>query len=291
MKKMTPKTFCFLATALCAFSLSSCKKNDSQPAAPGSDDVAPANLVSKFSFEGDYSESKTGNTGTGTNTSLITGMKGKAYQGSSNGFVSFATTPAGLSNLQSFTTSMWIKTAKHTGGLQSLFCIPNTASYMGNLLVMIDPNPGTSDSMQLKVYFEKNVTPAISWYGQLIDFYGEFRLPNMYGSWKQLAFSYDAATSKFAAYMDGNKLALDEGMVDHYTDDPSSGGVPLSALSFANVSRFIIGGFQQHLGTPWTAPDPDMLTYTGAMDELRIYNKALTDTEVHTLYQTELSGK
>ena len=67
--------------------------------------------------------------------------------------------------------------------------------------------------------------------------------------------------------------------------------MPLGALSFANVSRFIIGGFQQHLGTPWTAPDPDMLTYTGAMDELRIYNKALTDTEVHTLYQTELSGK
>lgn len=288
MKKMTASGSLFLPALVLATCIISCKKDD-QPAA--STEVAPANLVSKFSFEGDFADSKSGVTGTGTNTSFITGIKGKAYQGSANGFVSFTGTPTGISAIQSFTTSMWINTQKHSGGIQGLFTVPSTSSYLGNMLIMIDQNTGTSDSMQMKVYFEKNVTPAIAWYGQYIDFYSEFRLPNMYGSWKHVAFSYDATTSKFSAYVDGQKLALDETLTNRYTDDPYSGGVALGPLSFTNVSRFIIGGYQQHLGSPWSTPDVDMLNYSGAMDELRIYNKALADSDVSLIYQNDKAGK
>jgi hypothetical protein len=33
-----------------------------------------------------------------------------------------------------------------------------------------------------------------------------------------------------------------------YTNDPNAGGTALGDLSNSNVSKFIIGGFQQHLG-------------------------------------------
>ena len=286
-KPMNANKLYLLTAVITSATFFSCKKDDAPPKAP---EVAPENLISRFSFEGEFSESKTGTVGTGNNASFVTGVRGKAYQGSGNSFISFAQTPVGLSTIQSFTTSMWIKTNKHSNGVQSIFTLPSTSSYLGNMIVMIDQNTGSSDSMQLKVYFEKNVDPAVGWYGQYIDFYGDYRLPNMYGNWRQIAFSYDAATSKFAAYLNGQKLTLEEGMSDRYTDDPYSGGVALGALSFTNVSRFIIGGYQQHLGAPWATPDPEMLTYTGALDELRIYNKALSSTEIQTLYQNELAG-
>jgi hypothetical protein len=62
-------------------------------------------------------------------------------------------------------------------------------------------------------------------------------------------------------------------------------------LANSNVSKFIIGGYQQHLGAPWGAPDGWMLNYTGLMDEFRIYNAALTDNEVVALYKLEKDNR
>ena len=285
-----------LAVVLSAGVLSGCDNDDDIDLPPiggynSSDDVGAANLVSRFAFEGNGNDSKSGVTGTPTNVTYTTGTRGQAYQGSTSGFISYANPPAGLATMQSFTTSMWIKTAKHTGGAQSLFMLPKSGAFWGNLFVMIEGNSGPSDSMQVKVHFEKNVTPSIPWVEQWIDFNGNFRLPNMYNTWRHLAFSYDAATSKFAAYVDGQKLNLQANFTDRYTNDPASGGVALGALAFASVSRFIVGGFQQHLGTPWSAPESWMLNYTGALDELRIWNKALIDTDISALYQLEKAGR
>ncbi|HEX6332749.1 MAG TPA: LamG-like jellyroll fold domain-containing protein [Flavisolibacter sp.] len=283
MKSIFNKTQYIAASLLIPVALLSCKKD----AEPQVTEVAESNLVAKFSFEDNFTDLKSGTSGTANGVNFVDGIKGKAYQGSPGGFVSFANTPAGLASLESFTTSMWIRTARHTGGIQGVFTIPGTTSYFGNMLVMIDQNNTTSDSMNMKVYFEKNVVPAIGWYGQYIDLYGEYRLPNMYDNWNQVTFMYDATTSKFAAYLNGNKLVLEEGITDRFTDDPNDGGQLLGALSFANVSKFILGGYQNHLGAPWDAPDSEMLTYTGAMDELRFYNRALTATEVKALYNLD----
>jgi hypothetical protein len=67
--------------------------------------------------------------------------------------------------------------------------------------------------------------------------------------------------------------------------DPLTGGVGYGELANSNVSKFIIGGFQQ-LRAPWCS-DGWMLNYTGLMDEFRIYNAALSDNEVVALYKLE----
>jgi hypothetical protein len=86
-------------------------------------------------------------------------------------------------------------------------------------------------------------------------------------------------------FIDGKKLDLPASLAKRYASDPLTGGVGYELNS--NVSKFIIGGFQQRLGAPWGAPDGWMLNYTGLMDEFRIYNAALSDNEVVALYKLE----
>jgi hypothetical protein len=62
-------------------------------------------------------------------------------------------------------------------------------------------------------------------------------------------------------------------------------GAPLGDnFSFKNVSKFIIGGYQQNLGSPWSTPDAWMLNYTGLLDQFRVYGVALTEAEVGRLF-------
>ena len=65
----------------------------------------------------------------------------------------------------------------------------------------------------------------------------------------------------------------------------------LGNLSNSDVSKFVIGGYQQHLGSPWGNPDGWMLKYTGLLDEFRIYDIALTSGQVDALYQLEKNNR
>src|SRR3546814_9178204 len=63
-------------------------------------------------------------------------------------------------------------------------------------------------------------------------------LPDMYGTWRHLAFTYDETTSTLAVYLDGEALSLPEA-VSH----PKVDGAPLGPLGFQNASKFVIGAF------------------------------------------------
>src|SRR5690606_21226882 len=107
-----------------------------------------------------------------------------------------------LATAGSFTVSFWINTEKHDSGAQSVFMLPNTGDFWGNLFTTIEPNTSTNDnSMLLKFNF------AGSW----VEFNGNNgvdRLPDMYGKWRHLAFRYDENTSKFAAFLDGELISF-----------------------------------------------------------------------------------
>lgn len=255
-----------------------------------SDEIAPDNLVVKMSFENDVTDVKNGLSGGAvTNATFENGVKGNAYKGSTSGFASFSNVSSSVSGLQSITASMWIKTTQHTGGAQCLFMLPKTTDFWGNIFVLIEGT--TEDRMLLKVHLQKDVTPSIPWSGQWIEHTGDNRLQGMYGTWKHLTWSYNAETSKYNIYVDGTKLVIPDGMSNRYTSDPNVDGQPLGALANSNVQGFILGGFQQHLGAPWGAPDGWMLPYTGMIDEFRIYNKALSDTDIRSLYLLEKDGR
>lgn len=266
-------------------------KGDAPPVAGGftnSSEVAPANLVAHFTFDGNVADVKnavTGGTTSGT-TSFVPGLKGQAYKGSSNGFISYST-PGPIATLASFTISMWINTSRHDGGAQGLFMLAKQdGSFWGNFFLMIEgQNPANAEEMFMKLHFEKNTAPFVEHW---LEPNGTFRAADMYNAWRHIAWSYDAATSKVTWFINGQKKALPTG-ADTRTADGN--GTPLGALNFKNPTKFVIGGFQGHLGAPFNSPESWMLNYTGMLDEFRVYNKALSEIEVSAIQVLERQGR
>lgn len=252
-----------------------------------SDEIAAGHLVSKFSFDGNIEDSKSGITGgVGTNVSYEAGIKGEAYKGSTTSFISYNNVAGSVANLKNITISMWIKTEPHTGGAQSLFMLPKKTDFWGNIFTLIE-GTGPATTMLMKNHIQRDVTPSIPWAGQFIEHGGTNVLPGMFGAWKHLVWTYNGASSTYSLYINGAKVDIPASIAKRYASDPATGGGPFGELASSEVSKFIIGGYQQHLGAPWGTADGWMLHYTGLMDEFRIYDSALTDNEVTALYKLE----
>jgi hypothetical protein len=265
-------------------------KGDPPPigAYTNSSEVAAADLVAFFPFEGNGNDTKGTLTGAVVKGpgSFVAGKKGLAYQGATNAWIEYATS-GDIGKLTSFTVSMWINTNKHDGGAQSVFTVTkNDGSFWGNFFMLIEGAGASENRMLVKVHFEKNVVPAVPEYEHWLETTGDLRINDMYGAWRHIAFTYNEATSTFAMYANGTKLNF--GTKAKRTQAPNT---DLGALAFKNPARFVIGGFQNQLGAPYNGPEPWMLPYTGKVDELRFYKRALTDQEVNALFQLEKQGR
>lgn len=277
MKRYTyPIAVALLGAAVIAAGITSCQKMERPPMNIIPDDTARINgpLQLHVPFEDSPDDSAQYQKGSAANISYVDGINGKAYKGASNGQIQFPSAVK-MAQMTSFTVSFWINTEKHGGGAQSIFMMPNTEDFWGNLFAIIEGNENPDDnSMLLKFNFA----------GNWVEFSGNNgidRLPDMYGKWRHLAFSYDEATSKFAAYLDGEKLDLPATATDRVKD-----GAPLGPLAFNNASRFVIGAFQQHIGISGAA-DAWMLRFTGMLDQFRVHTEALSDAEVSELYTSK----
>ena len=253
--------------------LTSCQKMERPEMVIIPDDTARMNgpLQRYFAFENSTLDSIHYVEGAPTGITYDTGINGRAYKGSASGKIEYPSAGK-LAEMGSFTVSFWMNTQKHTGGAQNVFMLPNTEDFWGNMFLLIEGNDSPTDnSMLMKFNFA----------GQWIEFTGNNgmnRIPDMYGKWKHVVFSYDGKTSVFSAYIDGAKLSLPADIANRKKD-----GAPLGPVKFQNVSKFVIGGFQQHIGIKGPA-DGWMLHYTGMLDQFRVYTKALTDAEVTALY-------
>lgn len=259
-----------------SFNMSSCQKMERPEMVIIPDDTAKLNgpLQRFFAFENSTIDSIQEGTGTATGISYADGVKGKAYKGSATGQIEYASAGK-LADMKSFTVAFWMNTEKHDGGAQCVFMMPNTEDFWGNLFMTIEANTSATDNTMLAKF---------NFAGNWVEFSGNNgvnRLPDMYGKWKHLAFTYDETTSKFAAYLDGVKLNLPASATDR-----KNGSNPLGPLAFKNVSKFVIGGYQQHIGIKAPA-DSWMLHYTGMLDQFRIYTRTLSDAEINTLYTSK----
>jgi hypothetical protein len=236
-----------------------------------------------WAFENVATDSIWGSRGTATGVTFADGVKGKAYKGSTTGQIEYSSAGK-LATLESFTVAFWMKTDKHKGGAQSLFMLPNSGDFWGNMFMTIEGNEDDKNNTMLaKFNFGGN------WivFDQTNNANGLNRWSDAYGKWKHVVFSYDGATSKFAAYVDGAKLPLASSVTDRTKEIKPKEFVPLGPLKMANVSKFVLGGFQQHIGIKAPADDW-MLHYTGMLDQFRVYTRALSDTEITELYTKKM---
>ncbi len=255
------------------------------------------NLVTKISFENDVTDSKSNlSSGTATNITYVDGIKGKAYQGNVGSFITYNSVSSKIAGLKSLTISMWIKTAPHASGAQALYALPKSTAgnFWGNNTTFIESTTNTT-AMPLKLFFQKTITtPTPSTIDQWIEHITtttnppkDHSLYGVYNNWAHIAWTYNGVDSKYHMYVNGQNITQDI-MVERKF---GANNTAVGFMAFANVQKFIIGGFQQHTGAPFNAPETWMNTYTGAMDEFRIYDAELTATDIFRLYTLEKAGK
>jgi len=267
-----------------SLALTSCKDDDDDKDDGKIDPstIATTNLVAYFPFDDNATE-KIGTLAPTMmpNVTYVTGRRGKAYQGA-NGAHLLYTLPANskLKTLTSFTLAMWFKSPLVTGDPEpTVFEIGNSEDmFWGNLKFALNRLDATADSLKIKAFFLKS---GAEWSGQHIDYSNSAFVTDM---WMHLVLQYDEVTSKYMIYKDGVKVITNDGVENRYS---GPGEVPLGPLAFVNADKINIGAWRPK--SEGTAQDAWMGWFLGNLDELRVYNKALTATEVKALYDAEVT--
>lgn len=233
--------------------------------------VAPESLVAYWAFDGGLIDSVSQTSGTSTGTSFAAGLKGQALQGALNGYV-ISNTPEKVQKLTSFTVTCWVKTPLNANGTVGLVDIANSSTFWGNLTLYFENNGNATTG---------NFT-ARTYEGVVKDGNDPFvKLTNPWNQWIHIAYSYNESNSTYTVYYNGTKVKtrVVEG---------------LGALSFKNASKMVFGT-SQFQTTPSLTSDTgkqDWASYlTGQLDEVRIYNKALSDKDISVLQRLEAKGK
>lgn len=278
-------TILFAAAMTAALVISCAEKDDDgkqtlSPEDPAS--VQTEHLVAYFPFE---SDAKIMDFGAGITASksgacsFVKGARGNAYQGASEGY-SFINCALGDNNpfktLSSFTFAMWVKTVHNNPGAPSLFSF-NGGGDFGALNFFCEAGIESELKFKLIYYNTRTEWKQSDWVVQHAAF-----KPN---EWIHLVLSYNENDSKFNIYADGVKI-YDSGS---RWGGPEVDGVqpPLGAYTFdPAMTNMYLGAHFNNLdgshGDSWRS------SYPGLLDELRVYNVALTDDEVTKLYTNEV---
>jgi hypothetical protein len=201
------------------------------------------------------------------------GVTGTAYQGSKDGFIHYLNAND-FGNSTSFTIAFWLKVTlaqKDHNNADGILAISSTSNFWSNAVVFADHEASTSDSMQLKFHFANG--SGDNW--DFAGYTGSKRWPHMYdGQWHHVAFVYDAATKTATLYRDGVQF-------DQKTNE---------TIAFdGKASQVVVGGFQEAVGIVDTyAHNTWMSGFPGLLDNIRLYNKALSAAEVLSLYNSKL---
>lgn len=286
-----------------------------------SDDVNAVNLIAKWSFDNSIADTKGGLTGTGKNVAYTEGIKGQAFQGSKvqERYAVYNNATA-VGALSSFSFSFWMKSGQTVPdggtpgqgkGIQGIFSLANPAGFWGGLnLFLENPDNARPNTLRLKMGIENK---RVAWGGQ-----GPiFNIDGAIDTWIQVVLTYDAVTSRYTVYKNGEKGTTSiygtpygpftdlNGSCILYGDNPGGpdgsnaniNNAPLyGALVFAtpNLSQLVIGSNQFSTSPSLTTTHGDegwATDYAGMLDEMRIYKSALNASEVVALYKLEKTNR
>lgn len=191
------------------------------------------------------------------------GINEKGIQGGeAKKFIAYPSANDFAATAGSFTVSFW---AKHKVPTQTEFVFALTSDNWAkaSMFVMVE---GTSANPVVKLYVDEqpNTGGSDKWFEWLND----KAVPNVFDDkWHHYAFVYDGTTSKMLLYRDGVVFEPLGQWTGH-------GNVKFNT---SKVGSFRIGGS----GNP---EEGWMNSWTGALDQFRLYSSALTATEVNALF-------
>ncbi len=238
------------------------------PGYNSSADVAKANLVAYWAFDGGYIDSVSSTVGTPVNPSAISfvsGQRGQAAEIVSPGYIN-SNVGNMVSGLEDVTLAFWMKhpsTVDPSGEKFTYFPFSLNAagfSWENTRFFMLINNPDNSTNSYGKVglndqWFDKGQT-----WPKLLD-----------GAWHQVIISFSGSTGLLKVYVDGtffNSISFS------------------TQTSFGDSDSFTLGGPD----TNATTSNGWMQSLNGDLDEFKIFNKVLSDDEVAALYTLQSHG-
>jgi Concanavalin A-like lectin/glucanases superfamily len=287
MKKRTRNMLVIASSFFIAFS--SCKKNHDVTLPPiggynSSDEVAAANLVAYWSFEGSQSEVKSGTAVTSSDRATYsTGVKGQAISLDS-GYLFYTSIPA-LNALTTFSVSAWVMVRNNGGPTNAftsmIFQTSKPTSTFGNINLGLETswNPSTNDTLVVHGWY---TDPATGLQDNRNDPFGNPRVGvvlDTAGHWINVMMTVDNSNPvNCLIYANGVSIGA-------YNTRGTNVYTPLTP------SSVIIGGWLNNVpGQPHTS-DTWPHAFVGSIDQLRVYSKALTVDEISALYKLELAGR
>ncbi len=256
------------------------------------DNIAPGNLIAYWSFNDTPNDTKGSRTGTAVGTvTYVAGKRGKAYQGADASYITFpySATDA-IAKVKAYTVAFWVKFNARVGA-DAIFSLSGgevvttggvasqPADHWGAGMQIYQDGP--ADSVQLRTVGNRNE------FGILWDPAAKTPMA-VGGGWYHFMVRYDNANSTKDYFINGVKYeACQVANIPQVNDvDPL---VPLGDLHlYTRVGNSNIGviGYWANNVLGYSV-EGWMDTFHGQLDEMRIYNKALTDTEVKSLYDAE----
>jgi hypothetical protein len=290
----------FLAAGLM---LASCNKDDDDPDAGKIDPntIATANLIHHWAFENSPADRITSKGAVTGGVTYVDGRRGKAYKGAEGAYITWdvALTDK-IAVLKGYSMALWMKAPKVAGGPPMIFQITGP-EFLGAMAFFQEnaPENNTVDSLELKAFFTKeSAMDKLGNPGWVGHDWRKSKSEFVADLWFHIVMNYDPTTSKAKVYVNGDYLFTTTGAYSdevRYQGDPGGIGNPngqpllgdLDLKLNATGNKGIIGAWaNKRLGT---ATDDWMKDYLGLIDELRVYDKALTDAEVAALYEAEVT--
>ena len=281
------------AAATAVALIASCEKNGDNGGAtldandPGT--VKTENLIAYFPLESEtnavVADGITYSKKAGA-ASFVKGMRGNCYTNASKecrniSYLDFALAEKNpLKTMTSFTISAWVKMPVPDADAPSLLNIDAGDGYMGNLNIMFEKWGCNADSLYVKAYLYDS---ADEWKGQDL---GLSRAGFTTDKWFHLVYSYNENDSKITLYSNGTFIA-DSGRWGGPADANGENQPALGKLVLDPAMKHLyIGAWSTNLDG--TADEAGRSSYAGLVDELRIWNVALTPEEIEDLYTKEV---
>ncbi|WP_181368964.1 LamG domain-containing protein [Flavobacterium pallidum] len=213
---------------------------------------------------------------TENNFTQIDGVSGKAAQGDTDKMISYPKPNDWATTAESFTVAFW---EKHNGqtknganpGAEHIFSIPSSNQHWsgGTMMLLFDQYGASASAAAIKfVMIDKNM--ADTWMTWENENSIEGVLDNQ---WHHFAFVYDATTSGFTMYIDG----VNRGTKTWGTHGPIN-------LDDSKITGFRIGNGPQKQNPPDQDPNWLYSNWKGGLDQFRLYNIPLSQTEVQDLF-------
>ncbi|TDO23606.1 LamG domain-containing protein [Sediminibacterium goheungense] len=284
-----------LIIAVIAIAVVSCKKDGNPNNLPSvstatyegtidgyksSDEVYPDNLIAYWSFDDTKNElkSSTAPTSSANDTYVAAGVRGKALNLNA-GYLYYATQFQAFKTaaLKSFTISTWVKILNNGSKRTMLFQLARPGMFNGNINFALNTQSfpaTTTNTLRIQPTFmtvgggtqdnlNNNLSPVIG-----MD------------KWTHIVLTYETNTGVFDIWADGIKIG---GFPNR--------GVGNNLFNSYEPSEIIIGSNYNGIPGKSVSTDVSFAPMTGQIDEVRIYNRALPDAQIKSLFNLGKANK